>query len=117
VVQFVAGLPGPLKMRGGETKYLLKQAARRYFPEEMVSRPKEGFVMPVTDWLFNQLEDYVRQTLSPSRLSKHALFDADRVQALVDELYRGQHDYRFVNKVLALVVFQEWHDMYMMGGE
>ena len=117
VVEFVAGLPGPLKMRGGETKYLLKQAARRYFPEEMVARPKEGFVMPVTDWLLHGLEDYVRQTLSPARLSKHALFDSDRVQALVDELYRGQHDYRFVNKVLALVVFQEWHDMYMMGGE
>jgi hypothetical protein len=50
-------------------------------------------------------------------MAKHALFDSDRVQALVDELYRGQHDYRFVNKVLALVVFQEWHDMYMMGGE
>ncbi len=117
VVEFVAGLPGPLKMRGGETKYLLKQAARRYFPEEMVARPKEGFVMPVTDWLLHGLEDYVRQTLSPARLSKHALFDSDRVQALVDELYRGQPDYRFVNKVLALVVFQEWHDMYMMGGE
>jgi len=117
VVQFVAGLPGPIKMRGGESKYLLKQAALRYFPEEMVFRPKEGFVMPVTDWLLHGLEDYVRGTLSPSRLAKHALFDSDRVQALVDELYRGQHDYRFVNKVLSLVVFQEWHDMYMMGGE
>jgi asparagine synthase (glutamine-hydrolysing) len=82
----------------------------------MVARPKEGFVMPVTDWLLHGLEDYVRQTLSPARLSKHALFDSDRVQGLVDELYRGQHDYRFVNKVLALVVFQ-WHDMHMMGGE
>ena len=117
VVQFVAGLPGPLKMRGGESKYLLKQAALRYFPEEMVFRPKEGFVMPVTDWLLHGLEDYVRGTLSPSRMAKHALFDSDRVQALVDELYRGQHDYRFVNKVLSLVVFQEWHDLYMMGGE
>lgn len=117
VVTFVAGLPGRLKMRGGETKYILKKAALRYFPEEMVFRPKEGFVMPVSDWLLHGLEGYVRQTLSPARLSKHALFDPDRVQALVDELYRGQHDYRFVNKVLSLVVFQEWHDLYMMGGE
>ena len=117
VVEFVAGLPGSLKMRGGETKYLLKQAALRYFPREMVFRPKEGFVMPVSDWLLHGLEDYVRQTLSPARLAKHALFDPDRVQALVDELYTGRHDYRFVNKVLALVVFQEWHDIYMMGGE
>jgi asparagine synthase (glutamine-hydrolysing) len=117
VVRFVAGLPGRLKMRGGETKYLLKKAALRYFPEEMVFRPKEGFVMPVSDWLLHGLEGYVRQTLHPARLAKHALFDVDRVQALVDELYRGQHDYRFVNKVLSLVVFQEWHDLYMMGGE
>ena len=51
VVEYVASLPGSLKIRDGETKYLLKRAAERYFPTEMAFRPKEGFVMPVTDWL------------------------------------------------------------------
>jgi len=84
----------------------------------MVSRPKEGFVMPVTDWLLHGLEDYVRQTLSPSRLPSTPSSTPTGCRLSWTSLYRGQHDYRlFVNKVLALVVFQEWHDMYMMGGE
>ena len=118
VVEFVAGLPGPLKMRGGETKYLLKQAARRYFPEEMVARPKEGFVMPVTDWLLHGLEDYVRQTLEPVAYGQARALRLRPGAGPRDELHTGASTTTaFVNKVLALVVFQEWHDMYMMGGE
>ncbi len=113
VVEFVASLHGSLKIRDGKTKYLLKQAAARYFPEEMVWRPKEGFVMPVTDWLLRDLEEYVRTTLGPERLGAHGLFDAAAVGALVDGFYREAGDYRYGNKILALVVFQEWFDLYM----
>jgi asparagine synthase (glutamine-hydrolysing) len=117
VVEFVAGLPGPLKMRGGETKYLPQAGGAPVLPRGD-GRPSQGRLRDAGDGLApSRTGGLCRQTLSPARLSKHALFDSDRVQALVDELYRGQRDYRFVNKVLALVVFQEWHDMYMMGGE
>jgi asparagine synthase (glutamine-hydrolysing) len=113
VVEYVASLPGNLKIRGGETKYLLKRAAERYFPTEMAFRPKEGFVMPVTDWLLRDLEPYVRDTLSAAALSRSAVFDAAAVGALVDGFYRDQGDYAYGNKILALVVFQEWYDLYM----
>lgn len=112
-VTFVARLPGRVKIRLGETKYLLKQAARRYFPAEMVDRPKEGFLMPVTEWMLGDLQPYVRDTLAPSRLGRHGFFDAAGVSALVDRLYQPGADYTHVNKVLALVVFQEWYDRYM----
>jgi asparagine synthase (glutamine-hydrolysing) len=112
VVEFVASLPGSLKIARGETKYLLKQAARRYFPENMVSRKKEGFLMPVAQWMQSSLEDWVRSTLQPSRLARHGVFDAGRVARLVDSLYNPGADYRAANKVLALVIFQEWHEMY-----
>ena len=112
-VTFVAGLNGNLKIKNGETKYLLKQAALKYFPEEMVYRKKEGFLMPVTEWLSGDLEGYVRETLSEERLGRHGIFDAAKVHELVDDLYRTQSDYRQVNKVFALVVFQEWYDLYM----
>lgn len=112
-VTFIAGLPGRLKIKDGETKYLLKKAALKYFPEEMVFRRKEGFLLPVTEWLLNDLEDYVRQTLSVSRLNQHGFFNTERVGELVDKLYLHGGDYREVNKVFALLVFQEWYDMYM----
>jgi asparagine synthase (glutamine-hydrolysing) len=115
VVEYVAGLPGSLKIHDGETKYLLKRAAERYFPKEMAFRPKEGFVMPVTDWLLRDLESYVRETLSPSALGRSGVFDSVAVGALVDGFYSERGDYRYGNKILALVVFQEWHDLYMQS--
>lgn len=116
-VTFITGLPGRFKIRDGETKYLLKKAALKYFPEEMVFRKKEGFLMPVTEWLLNDLEDYVRETLSAERLSRHGLFNQSRVSEMVDRLYRQESDYTHVNRVFALIVFQEWFDMYMNASE
>ena len=112
-VTFVARLPGRVKIKLGDTKYLLKQAARRYFPAEMVDRPKEGFLMPVTQWMLGDLESYVRDTLSPARLRRHDFFATAGIGALVDRLYQPGADYTDVNKVLAFVVFQEWYDLYL----
>jgi asparagine synthase (glutamine-hydrolysing) len=113
VVEYVASLPGHLKINEGRTKYLLKLAAARYFPEEMAWRPKEGFVMPVTDWLLHDLESYVRDTLSTEALLRSAVFDPAAVRSLVDAFYGERGDYTVGNKVLELVVFQEWHDLYL----
>src|ERR1044072_241633 len=112
-VIYIAGLRGDLKIRNGETKYLLKQAARKYFPDEMVDRKKEGFLMPVTEWLSGDLETYVRDTLSDDRLQRHGIFNPAHVRKLIDDLYSGNKDYRHVNKVFALLVFQEWYDLYL----
>jgi asparagine synthase (glutamine-hydrolysing) len=113
VVEFVAGLPGHVKITRGDTKRLLKQAALRFFPAEMVNRPKEGFLMPVTQWFLNDLQDYVRATLSPERLAAHGFFRQEEVDRLIDRLYQPGSDHTHVNKVLALVVFQEWYELYM----
>jgi asparagine synthase (glutamine-hydrolysing) len=110
LVTFVSRLSGRWKIREGETKYLLKRAALRYFPEEMVCRPKEGFVMPVNAWLMRDLEDYVRQTLSPTELARHGMFNSTSVQRWLDEFYTGRTQH--ANKVLSLVAFQEWHGLY-----
>jgi len=115
VAAYVARLPGSIKIKNGETKYILKRAAARYFPDEMIRRPKEGFLMPVTEWMLGDLQPWVRQMLAPERLAMHGLFDAQRVGALVDRLYRDGADYRAVNRVLALVIFQEWYEMYFEG--
>jgi asparagine synthase (glutamine-hydrolysing) len=115
VVEFIASLPGRLKIKDGETKYLLKKAAERYFPHEMTFRAKEGFVMPVTDWLLDDLEEYVRDTLSEASLRHHGAFEHAAVAELVDGYYAERGDWRYGNKILALVVLQEWYDLYIGG--
>ncbi|HEY6509583.1 MAG TPA: asparagine synthase-related protein, partial [Vicinamibacterales bacterium] len=59
------------------------------------------------------LKGWVRDTLHPTRLARHGLFAPDRVTALVDALSDPGADYRTVNKVLVLLMFQEWHDQYV----
>ena len=113
LVNFVTRLPAEWKIRDGTTKYLLKRAALRYLPEEMVYRPKEGFLMPVTQWLVGGLEDYVRSMLGPDQLGRHGLFDQAAVNSLLDRLYGGDSHYTVVNRVLSLVVFQQWYQLYM----
>ncbi len=113
-VEFVAGLPGNLKIRDGVTKYILKQAALRFFPPEMVHREKDSRFMPLTGWVLKDLEPYVRATLDASRLRKHHLFDVDYVTGVIDRLYHHEdRDYRLVNKMLTLLVFQQWYEMYI----
>jgi asparagine synthase (glutamine-hydrolysing) len=109
-VTFAARVPGRLKIKDGETKYLLKQAARRYFPDEMVFRPKEGFVMPINAWLLGNLKDYVLNTLSPARLADHGLFAPHAVGRLLNDFYGGKTE--CANKVLSLLAFQEWFTLY-----
>ena len=69
--------------------------------------------MPVTEWVLTDLQPWVRDTLSPERLAGHGLFDQTRVGELVDRLYQPGADYMAVNKVMALVIFQEWYELYL----
>lgn len=110
LVEFVARLPARFKIREGQTKYLLKQAALRYLPEDIVHRPKEGFVMPINDWLLTHLRDYVHDMLSPERLRRQGWFDGAAVGKLLDGFYGG--DRSLANRVLSMVAFQVWHDLY-----
>jgi asparagine synthase (glutamine-hydrolysing) len=110
LITYLASLPDEWKMREGGTKYLLKQAALRYFPPEMVHRPKEGFVMPINTWLMGRLQEYVRDTLGASRLSAHGLFRPEVVTRWLDAFYAGQTN--LANRVLSLLAFQEWFDLY-----
>ena len=68
---------------------------------------------PQVEAAAGELQPWVCETTSHDRLSVHRLFDASRVDALVAAAYRPGSHYREVNKVLALVIFQKWYEMYL----
>lgn len=110
VMEFAARIPGRFKIHGQEIKSVLKTAARKYLPAEAIDRPKEGFVMPVNQWLAGWLLDYARQQLSKQRLDQHGLFETAEVSRLVEEFAAGNSG--LANKVLSLLCFQIWYDLY-----
>lgn len=106
LVEFVARLPGHYKIKNGVVKNILKNAVKDLLPEEVVFRPKEGFVMPINDWIVNQLDPWVRDLLAPGRLAKHDLFNSDYVAQLIKRHYDGRQNNG--NKLWNLMMFQIW---------
>ena len=56
LVEFALSLPDDMKIRGNSTKYLLRQVLYRYVPREMMERPKQGFSIPIQQWLLGRLK-------------------------------------------------------------
>jgi len=70
VVRFVAQLPDDLKIRGGESKYLLREALSDLLSARVLERPKKGFDLPLGAWLRGPLRDLADQALAPEALSR-----------------------------------------------
>ncbi|MGE0488559.1 MAG: asparagine synthase (glutamine-hydrolyzing) [Vulcanimicrobiota bacterium] len=111
VMEFAARVPGKYKIHGTEVKSVLKRAARKHLPASAIDRPKEGFVMPVNQWLNSWLFDYAREALAPARLEAHGLFSAIEVDSLLTRFKAGEQN--LANKVLSLLCFQIWYQIYM----
>ena len=111
VMEFAARIPGRFKIHGTEVKSVLKRAARGFLPDMAIDRPKEGFVMPVNQWLGSWLFDYAARALAPERLRVHGFFDPAAVGGLLDRFRAGET--RLANRVLNLLCFQVWHEIYM----
>ncbi len=110
LVEFAATLPGTLKIRGGNVKDILKKTVRRLLPQEIVERPKEGFVLPLFDWMTERLKGYIFDVLAADRLRKHDLLNIHSVEELLSRYYGG--DRGCAGKIWNLVMFQLWWEKY-----
>jgi asparagine synthase (glutamine-hydrolysing) len=111
VMEFAARIPERFKIRDEDVKVILKKAARPYLPSSAIDRPKEGFVLPVNQWLQGWLFDYAKAALSPAELARHGLFEPGEVGSLLDRFQGGQAN--LANKILSLLAFQIWYDIYL----
>ena len=59
LLEYVPGLPDSLKIKGRQTKYLLRKLAEKYLPADLVNQPKRGFEIPLKKWIDGELKDLV----------------------------------------------------------
>jgi asparagine synthase (glutamine-hydrolysing) len=91
IVEFATRLPATMRMRGLQEKYLLKRAARGLLPESIIRRPKQPFRAPDGKSFFSvQGTDYVSDCLSADALKSAGLFDAAKIETLVQKFRKGQ---------------------------
>jgi asparagine synthase (glutamine-hydrolysing) len=114
LIEFVATLPGRMKIKQGRVKSILKDAVASLLPPGLVDRPKEGFVMPINEWLLQALSGFVTGGLSEGRLARHGLLEPAAVGDLVARYYGGETG--LAGRIWSLVNFQMWWERYV-GGE
>ncbi len=110
LMEYTASLPGRLKIKHGRVKHIFKEAMRGVIPDVILDRPKEGFVMPVNNWLLGKLRGYVEEILSKERLSIHGLLELAVVQELLEDHYTGRANNG--PRIWNLVMFQKWWERY-----
>ncbi|MGB3795899.1 MAG: XrtA/PEP-CTERM system amidotransferase [Alteraurantiacibacter sp.] len=93
LVEFAAGLPDGLRVKGRQGKWLLKKAMERYLPEEILYRPKQGFVTPIAEWLRGPLAGKARGIAKSAMLARTGWFDNDRLALLAEEHIAGRADH------------------------
>ena len=104
LVEWLATLPSDLKIRGGESKFLLKSAMRGRLPDAIMDRPKMGFAVPLARWFRGPLRERVRQVLGGGELAASGLFNASYLSRLADQHAAGTHDHS--TPIWSLLMFE-----------
>jgi len=111
VVEFSWRVPEQARIRGQETKWLLKQVLERYLPRPLFERPKMGFSVPVEPWLRGPLRDWADDMLATERLERAGIFRRGAVSAAWSQVRAGRS--RGAMAVWAILIFEAWREHWM----
>ena len=106
VVELSARLDPKFKLRGDERKYLLKKIAEQYLPKDIIYRGKQGFVMPLSEWLAGALKPQVSAAVSEETLGQRGLFRPGALQKLQDQHASGRKNHS--GRFWALYALERW---------
>jgi len=111
LVSFAFGLPAHLKIRGATTKYVLKQAVRSLLPASIVARRKQGFRVPLPEWLRGELAGWALHYLRDARIMRSGLFRRDAIERMWARHRSGAYDHSF--DLWCLIQLAAWHERWI----
>jgi len=93
LVEFATRLPETMRLRGRQGKWLMKRTMRRYLPDTILYRPKQGFVTPISTWLRGPLAPAARAVAASSTLLQTGWFEPNRLRTITENHIagRGEH--------------------------
>lgn len=112
LVEYTAKLPRKYKIRGSETKWILREAMKGILPEDILTRSKMGFPVPVGSWFRNEFKHVVDECVLSERALSRGIFQTDFVREIVAKHDSGEnHDER----IWFLVNFEIWQRRFIDG--
>ena len=108
VVEFAWQLPRAAKIRGGTSKWLLRQVLDRHVPKHLIDRPKMGFGIPLGEWLRGPLRDWAETLLEEKRLRDANILDATRVRQYWQDHLDGRRNWQYL--IWDVLMLEAWRE-------
>jgi asparagine synthase (glutamine-hydrolysing) len=108
IIEFAWSLPSSMRIGPNGGKLILRNLLARYVPEEMFERPKQGFNVPIAEWLRGPLRDWAEDLLDPHRLQQEGFLRPEAVRQVWHEHLTGRRSHAFL--LWGLIMFQAWYD-------
>lgn len=108
LVQFALNLPYNLKKQGNITKFLLRELLFEKVPAQYFDRPKQGFAIPLAEWLQKDLRYLIDRYLSAETVQNAGYVRYEQVESLKRQFFKGK-TYLY-NRIWALIVLHQWHE-------
>ena len=106
VVEFAWAMPQEIKTRNRQGKWPLRQILYKYVPKEMVERPKQGFAVPIGEWLRGPLRDWAEDLLAERRLREDGFFQPAPIRRMWKEHLSGRRNRQY--QLWGPLMFQAW---------
>ena len=113
MLALTARMPARLKLHGLKRKYILKRAAEKFLPREVVWRKKAGFGAPIRSWLRGALRPMVNDLLSEETVNRRCLFRPAEVRRVIEANLSGREDYNL--QVFQLLTLELWQRAFIDG--
>ena len=113
LVEFSARLPERVKLRGATTKYILRESMKGVLPDEILSRPKMGFPVPIGAWFRGAFREVIDEYVLSERAVSRGVFDPVFVRSLVRRHQESGEDHS--ERLWALVNFEIWQRQFFDG--
>jgi asparagine synthase (glutamine-hydrolysing) len=111
VMEFMARVPAVLKLREGETKYLLKSALRGLLPDAILDRPKMGFGVPLGEWLRTSLKEMMLDSVLSDQALARGYFKPAALREMVDTQLAGSDRFKYL--LWDILLLERWHRIFI----
>ncbi len=106
VVETAWRMPLHMKLRNGQSKWLLRQVLYQYVPKQLIERPKRGFAIPVGHWMRGPLREWAEDLLQEKKIEQQGFFDPAPIRKRWLEHASGQRDWQYF--LWNVLIFQSW---------
>jgi asparagine synthase (glutamine-hydrolysing) len=106
LIELAFRVPSSLKYSMKRTKILLKRVASRHVPRECIYRPKQGFSIPIKNWLRCEFQPILEELLGHDRLVREGIFEPATIERLKREHEENRANHSHL--LWSLLVFQDW---------